>query len=269
MLEIFKKYLKPKDKYSNVFIHIPKTGGSTFVGLLKESQNISVEEAKIPTHLTNSVGNTKILHVDFKKPQRAFKEPEIFNSSLNKSYLDKKIFLLFRNPIDRLLSEYNFQYHILDGKSNNPSAAILSKLKKIPHSFEHYIENPEVQDYQCKFLLGRKLADPKPVSESEFNALIENIEKLNIFCGLTEKYNLFLNVFSNQTNIDLNKTTIKRKQTPSSFKIKISKDLKVRIEKNNKYDYKLYKFISDRIVKQFGNTSLKKINIESSNKFIP
>ena len=37
--------------------------------------------------------------------------------------------MLIRNPIDRMISEFNFQYHMLKGKDGNKNAAIISKLK--------------------------------------------------------------------------------------------------------------------------------------------
>ena len=41
--------------------------------------------------------------------------PEIFVGSSATSFSKKNIFMLARDPADRLRSEFNFQYHVLDG----------------------------------------------------------------------------------------------------------------------------------------------------------
>ena len=105
-----------KSVSSNVFIHIPKCGGSSFVGLLKDSTKPNVHERERPTHLVTQVGNTSIEHIDFSTYDRKFRAPQIFSDDYNEVYKAKNIFMLVRNPFDRLYSEFNFQFHILNGK---------------------------------------------------------------------------------------------------------------------------------------------------------
>jgi hypothetical protein len=62
------------------------------------------------------VGNTIIEHVDFSTQYRQFKNPNIFKTKHSQSYKNKNLFLLVRSPVNRLLSEFNFRYPILDGK---------------------------------------------------------------------------------------------------------------------------------------------------------
>lgn len=62
------------------------------------------------------MGNTIIEHVDFSTQYRQFKNPNIFKTKHSQSYKNKNLFLLVRSPVNRLLSEFNFRYHILDGK---------------------------------------------------------------------------------------------------------------------------------------------------------
>lgn len=267
MLHSLKLFFSSKNTTSSIFIHIPKTGGSSFVGLLKDSISLTSEQMNTPTHKIENIGNIKIQHIDFNVSGRKFKAYKIFNDSKNDEFLKEKIFLLIRNPASRLLSEYNFQYHILNGKAGNKKAAIIAQLKSIPHCFEDYYSSKETQDYQCKFLIGRNLADPKPISEKEFESIINTIDKLNIHCGVTERYFEFLNLFANETNYKLKNKITHRKQTPNHINTTLTKLDIAKIEKLNKYDYLLYKFILNKV----NEVSLKNeisFTLESSNSFI-
>ncbi len=113
----------------SIFIHIPKCGGSSFVGLLMDSVKQQNFESTTPTHKIDKVGITKIMHVDFSSIDRLFKAPDIFNLTRNLKFKDVLLFMLVRDPVERIVSEFNFQYHILNGKNGDQKAAILSKLK--------------------------------------------------------------------------------------------------------------------------------------------
>lgn len=252
-MNLFKSIFKAKKK--NIFIHIPKAGGSTFVGLLKDSVKINASQKNIPTHLIERIGDTEIKHVDFNKIERPFKLPEIFITDTD-FYKKYNVFMIVRNPVDRIQSEFNFQYHILNGKEGNKNAAIISRLKKLPTNLNDYVSNPETQNYQCKFLLGRKIADSTPITELDFEIIINTIKELPIHCGTTDNYEAFLNTFQSITNINLKKEIILRKKTPNTYNKKIDDTLRTKILKLNSYDAKLYEFVKSL----FDETALKQSN---------
>ena len=66
---MFSLFNKKKVVKESVFIHIPKTGGSTFVGLLKDSIKDKTTNIALPTHKTDRVGAVTISHVDFTSPK--------------------------------------------------------------------------------------------------------------------------------------------------------------------------------------------------------
>ena len=243
---VFGFFKKPTIKSKNkvVFLHVPKTGGSTFVGLLKDSIKLSKKEKLIPSHIIDQIGNVQIKHIDFSNNDRRFQYPEILNSEIEKN---TKVFMLLRDPVERIISEFNFQFHLLNGKEGNKNAAIISKLKPIPTSINKYIEFPNTQNYQTKFLLGRKIADPKSVSNDEFKMIINGVKNIPIYCGVTEDYSSFLHLFQEETGIQLNKKITIRKKTPQEYKRDISDDLKKKILKLNQYDYKLYNYVKDNL----------------------
>ena len=235
-----------KDKDA-VFIHIPKCGGSTFVGLLMESVKQQNFDTTTASHRIDTVGNTKIMHVDFSSSDRKFKAPEIFSSNRNKEFKDTLLFMLFRDPVERLVSEFNFQYHILNGKNGDPKAAILANLKCKPNTLEEYIEHKETQEYQTKFLLGKPLGHTQKVSVNDFKTIISTIEGLPIHCGITNEYASFLHLFEEKTGIKLKKKVLVRKKTAFLYFDPVSEEIKKRIIALNKYDYQLYEYIKERV----------------------
>jgi hypothetical protein len=229
-----------KSKNKVVFLHVPKTGGSTFVGLLKDSIKLSKSDSLIPTHIIDQIGNVYIKHIDFSNEERRFQYPSIFNGEFEQG---TKVFMLLRDPVERIISEFNFQFHLLNGKNGNKNAAIISKLNPTPKTISDYIKFPQTQNYQTKFLLGRKIADPKQVSQAEFEKVVNGIKNIPIYCGITEEYSRFLSLFQNQTGIKLkNKITV-RKKTPKDLKFAVSDSLKNRIIELNKYDYELFNYV--------------------------
>ena len=260
MFSIFSK--KDAQKKASVFFHIPKSGGSTFVGLLQRSLNQN-EKTASPTHKANKVGDSTIFHVDFSNKDRRFKGYHFFNGIKQDNDKDEEMFLLLRNPLDRLISEFNFQYHILDGKNGNPNAAIITRLRQKPKTFEAYIECKETQNYQSKFLLGRPINDPKKVTEKEFDRLIASIESLPIHCGITDEYASFLNLFEQKTGWVLPKKVTVRKKTPFMYQTVVDDAIRSRVIELNSLDYKLYQYAKSKVV-----INNKKFKFIQSDQFI-
>ncbi len=245
MFSIFSRKNK-NPKIPSIFIHIPKCGGSSFVGVLRETFK-EKELEKTPSHKIEKVGNVLIKHIDFTSASRKFKSPSIFNKENVENYKNHLIFLIVRNPIERLISEFNFQYHILDGKNGNKQASIITNLKKQPKNFEEYINFKETQNYQLKFLLGRPLNDSKKVSQKDYEKIIERIDNLPIYSGVTDEYASFLNLFEDKTSIQLTKKVLVRKRTPFLYHSEVSEQLREKIKVLNKFDFMLYEKIKENL----------------------
>lgn len=234
---LFKKKLS-----RNVFFHIPKTGGSTLIGALKEGYHLN---DNTPTHVTKKIENLQIFHVDFNDQTRRFEGRNTIKKI--EKYPESNFFTIFRDPALRLMSEFNFQFYVLNGKNKNPSAAILQKLNFKPQSFSDYIRFPEVQNYQAKFLLGFPLADPKFIEESDFMKLIGFLSNSNMYFGITEDYIGFLDFFRSFSGMSIPQKLIWRKKTPKQLKSIISKEDLDFIKKSNQFDYKLHAFANEKI----------------------
>lgn len=250
-------------KKKNIFIHIPKTGGSTFIGGLKNSLKCSTSEMIKPTHLTEKVGNVEVLHVDFKDRHRRFKGGRLISDKKLSSRVN--YFMLVRNPMNRLLSEFNFQYHILGGKNGNPSAVLFNKLKNKPKNFTEYIECTEVHNYQIKFLLGRELASSQIINSEDYQKVINSIEKGPINCGVTSQMDSFCKMFEEISDNKLLQEFTIRKRTPNNFRIKINQKLEDRIIELNKFDYQLYEYVLKNLER---NNSVQSFNFNEKKEFI-
>ena len=238
------------------FIHIPKTGGSTFTNLLRETlspnnkslshfiKEIETEEIKI-----------EILHIQFQHPERLSMCGDIFKQP--DKYINHKIFTIIRHPVDRIISEYNFQKYTL---RNGPK---IRRLKPIPDTLEEYIENKGTWNYQLSFLLGEGLIPINKPTEEDLKNVIDCFEKLNINVGVTDKYVNFLNLFEKNTGIELNKNVSILKKSVKSTETKISEELRNKIIKYNDLDYQLYNYAKSKI----NNTTNKKFDLVWSGKF--
>lgn len=134
-----------KENQTLLFIHIPKTGGSSFEKILSGlgwSEYLSIRGRKL--------NEIKFLQIS---PQHF--HGEIINSFVNFDYIDKAI-LIIRNPFDRFKSEYYWQLkqgitslnaedwikYVLDQYKNNPS--IFDNHLRHQHEFMIPFDNLEV-----------------------------------------------------------------------------------------------------------------------------
>ena len=84
-----------------IFIHIPKTGGTSINCVMKGTE----WQTPLNFHYRHLDPDTKVSNAG-----------DIFDRENYNQYQDEYLFMMLRNPIDRLISEY---YYIFDVEINN------------------------------------------------------------------------------------------------------------------------------------------------------
>ncbi|TVZ58903.1 sulfotransferase family protein [Flavobacteriaceae bacterium MAR_2010_105] len=214
-------------KSKNIFIHIPKTGGTTINCAMNNSQ-----------WQTKPDFNYRHIIYETKKSN----SKDIFLPENHSKYLEFKIFMLLRNPIDRLISEY---YFIKDRPE------FMSLIRPVPRSLKEYIKNKQTNNYMIGFLVGKRMYDKRYVNNEDYELVINAIEKLNIHVGLFEEFEKSLLYFGTQTKIKWPKNIPIKRITLSRPKFDdVSDEIKELIIKHNSLDFKLYNYCKTRFDNQ-------------------
>ena len=161
--------------------------------------------------------------------------------------MEYNIFTLIRHPVDRLISEFIFQYYVL---GSGETAAIINRLSPKPTTFFEYIKFPEVHNYQLKFLLGTGVADKYMPVDKDLEYIINCFDTYNVNVFTTDNYNKFVEKYQQITKQKLNSNFDQVKKSPSDIKEKIINSLTPEIEnfilKMSNYDHKLYLYAKSK-----------------------
>jgi len=219
----------------SIFIHIPKTGGTT-----------------INTAINNSYWQTEVnffyRHIQLKT--KSSNAGDIFDPKNFQQYKKYDIFMMLRHPVDRVTSEY----HFIKERKN-----YMELLKKQPRDFNDYIQNYQTHNGVVNFLKGRRFFDTRKASEDDLEDIIEAIKEIPLHVGIFEDFSTSLQYFSEVSNIkwkgevEVKRMTFKRPKVED-----LGDDLIKIILENNQLDLKLYEYC-------FNKFETVKKNLKSAN----
>lgn len=223
----------------NIFIHIPKTGGTTINCVINKTE----WQTKPDFFYRHILYETK-------KSNSA----DIFNPLNYDKYRNYNIFMIVRHPIDRIISEYFF---IKDREE------FMSLLHPRPNSLKDYIKNKQTNNYMIGFLLGKRMYDTDYVNDDDLNLVQNTINQLNIKVGIFEDYQKLMMFFSKTTGIKLPKhIDIKRITLNRPSLNEISEEIKTLIIKYNQLDLRLYEFCVEKFRSDVETLTLKDTNFK-------
>jgi hypothetical protein len=208
---------------NNIFIHIPKTGGTT-----------------ITTAITNkywaSEPNFNYRHI-IEKTKKS-NSGDIFDPSNFEKYKENNLFMMLRHPVDKVISEYYFF---------KEREVLMSFFRRKPLNFESYIKNIQSQNATINFLKGRRLYDITIPTESDLDDIFCAIDQIPIHVGIFEDFTASMQLFSNITGIKWNKKIdVKRITLKRPGIQEISEETKRLIIEHNSLDLELYNYCLDR-----------------------
>jgi len=209
----------------NIFIHIPKTGGTT----INSAMNGSYWQTELSFNYR---------HIDISNKLSTSKD--IFEEENFAKYAEYTIFMMLREPVDRLVSEY---YFLRERKE------FASLLNKPAPTFEDYYNNPQTFNYMVGFLRGKRIYTSKPTTEHDLEMVIRAIDEIPIHVGIFEHFGESMGYFQAKTGVKWNKKVEAKRMTFNRPRVdELSQEAIDTILKNNSLDKQLY----DYCLKKFG-----------------
>ena len=211
-----------------IFIHIPKTGGTTINSAMNETYWQTKPGYNYRHILSDKSSNSG----------------DLFLSKNRSKYQNEKIFMMLRHPVDRLVSEYYF--------INNRNE-FTNLIKTKPRTFEEYVNSPQTQNYVINFLKGKRMYSTVRPTNEDLTSIIDSIDTLPIHVGIFEQFSESLSYFTKHMGIEWKKDIPIKRMTIRRPKIEnLSEELIQRIEKNNALDLKLYEHCLNNFQQESG-----------------
>ncbi|WP_160153830.1 sulfotransferase family 2 domain-containing protein [Microbulbifer sp. ALW1] len=210
---IYSNFPKVPESKPYFFIHIPKTGGTSF----REALMMRVGAINIVEDYRGHVDYRKSLvyeYIDQKNDFDGFfkRFSELRNPWLvghtdlerySKLFDSEQIITFVRHPVERIISSYRHKV----------------RTKRLECSFEEFCHTNECQNYQFRKLSGRPLKDIG-------------------FVGVTERYQESIRYFNWMTGLDL--PVFASNQAPKSADFDIPGDLYAELCQLNSLDFQIY-----------------------------
>jgi len=213
-----------------IFMHIPKTGGTTLNDIFKKSY----AENEIYDHVPLEAmwNHFSQLKEEDKKEIKAISGHHFYgiHDLFSKPYT---YFTMMRNPIERVISLYYFLKTYPGYYEEN--------MRNM--SFEEYIDwDPQARNGQIHQICGQN-------SHLSLEKAKENLKVFEVV-GITEMFNESLLLLKNKfnwANIEYKKENVTKSRPRIS---EVSPKIIKKIEKNNELDIELYEFIKSNFIKQ-------------------
>jgi len=227
------------NKQQPIFIHIPKTGGTSLNCVMKGTE----WQTPLDFHYR---------HLDFETKTSTC--GDIFESKNIEDYQKEFIFMMLRHPVDRLISEY---YYI------RKNSEFMDFLTTEADSFSAYIDNPQTANYMLKFLDGQRIYSENVLTEERALEIIALIDKLDIHVGIFEEYDRSLSYLSHEGGFEWPETIEVKRATINRPTVKqIPADVLNKILSANELDMQLYLHCKEKLIARTQKLSISKIKYQ-------
>jgi len=238
-----------------VFFHVPRTGGLTCRNILQQIYPDSFRYCKTAdvTEIRKLLKERGCLefHSGELNGKRIYFHQNIILPENWKYFRDTTMFIMFRNPVDRLVSHY---FQILDSR-NNPRVVKLFRRMDVPfpETIDDFIKLPYVHNIQVGFLAGYHFSSKKIHTARELQLAKEFLISPRVTIGITEKFGDSIGFLENALgrSIPIRDIEIKNQHSFRNDVLRINSATREFIREKNQLDEDLYQFAYHLFKKQF------------------
>jgi len=224
-----KKVKNNLDKTKTVFVHIPKTGGTTVYNLIKNEIDITY------IHIKGEY-SAFFYFLDY-----ILENPDI------------KLIMSWRHPIKHVLSVFNF-FQKFDNYD-------------IPTNFDEFLS--KYNNIQVKYLTEEIfLKDNQKISPTNFEKITKLIARDNTLVLLTDRLEDGIKRLNTFLNIDIEYYGKTFMFNFDKIPVKITKEIEINILQNNKVDLEIYKIIVKKYNYEKTNSRLM-VDVEDIPYYFP
>lgn len=223
-----------------VFIHIPKTAGSSLSAELNRMrppylnihrryfQGETVTFSRLEDEIATVIDNGTLAAARSCSGHFSW----TLAAPIRAARPDARAFTFLRDPVQRVISDYRY--------SRTPAhPTYLQVIERFP-TIESYVTAPETQDKMARFLMPAKLRTPAEIAGF--------IDDNYAFVGLLELYDLSFNILSRLLGHDRLPAEHKRRtENTDDNAVNVTLALRALIAGHNPRDQALYDLVHDRL----------------------
>src|SRR5437588_8017732 len=224
-----------------IFIHIPKTAGSSFASELSDLRrpyrniHVDYEDKTTPHDLKLERAVDQFIQDNHTAQFRACSGHIGMRHVLRirEAIPRARVISFLRNPIERVISDFRYACTPVHPPYKD-------FIKQFP-TIESYVDSPASQNKMFKFLA--------PDADTRMAHLFEFLDDSVSFVGLTEMYPMSFNIVMRLFGLNKLPTSHKRKTEPTKHnQVERTPEILKRIKEANARDFAIYNFVKQRLV---------------------
>jgi hypothetical protein len=224
-----------------IFIHIPKTAGSSFASELSDLRrpyrniHVDYEDKTTPHDMKLEKAVDQFIQDNSSTQFHACSGHITMRHvlRLRETFPRSRVVSLLRNPVERVISDFRY--------ARTPAHPPYKEFIKQFPTIEAYIDSPASQNKMFKFLA--------PDSDISMPELFEFLDDSVSFIGLTEMYPMSFNIVMQLFGLNRLPTSHKRKTEPTRYnQVARTPDLLKKIKEANARDFALFRFVKERLL---------------------
>ena len=224
-----------------IFIHIPKTAGSSFSSELSDLRrpyrniHVDYEDKATPHDLKLDRAVDQFIQDSRNTQFRACSGHITMRHVLKiqENFPQSRVVSILRNPVDRVISDFRY--------ARTPAHPPYKEFIKQYPTIDAYVDSPASQNKMFKFLA--------PDPDIRMAELFAFLDKSVSFIGLAEMYPMSFNIVMRLFGLNKLPSTHKRKTEPTKHnQVVRTPELLKRIKEANARDLAMFRFVKERLL---------------------